>query len=52
MATISTDFLWEVINRKIVNIGGNNYRVTCTEYFGNKFVHLYVNWIGPHSRCT
>lgn len=48
----SADFLGNGTNRIIFNIAGNNYRIICSYYFGNKFVHLYINWIGTHDQYT
>jgi len=43
------DLLGNGSDRVIFNIGGNKYRLLCKYYFGRKFVHLYVCWIGTHS---
>ena len=45
----NADILGKGTNRVIFNIGGNNYRMICSYYFGTKTVHLYINWIGTHS---
>lgn len=40
-------------NKRIVfNIGGNNYRLICSYWFGPKMVHLYVKWIGTHAQYS
>ena len=40
-------------NKRIVfNIGGNNYRLICTIWFGPKMVHLYIKWIGTHAEYS
>lgn len=39
-------------NRIIFNIGGNNYRLICSFWFGPTMVHLYVKWIGIHAEYT
>lgn len=48
----TADFLGKGTNRVIFNIGGNNYRLICSYYFGGKNVHLYINWIGTHKEYT
>jgi mRNA interferase HigB len=48
----SVDFLGKGTCRVIFNIGGNNYRLICSYYFGKKNVHLYINWIGTHDQYT
>lgn len=45
----NADILGRGSNRVVFNIGGNKYRMICSYYFGNKNVHLYINWIGRHS---
>lgn len=39
-------------NRLVFNIGGNNYRLICSYWFGPKMVHLYVKWIGTHAEYS
>lgn len=39
-------------NRVVFNIGGNNYRLICSIWFGPKMIHLYVKWIGTHAEYT
>jgi len=48
----SVDFLGNDSNRLIFNIGGNKYRMICSYYFGEKKVHLFINWIGTHAKYT
>lgn len=36
----------------VLNIGGNNYRLICSYWFGPKMIHLYVKWIGTHATYT
>ena len=36
----------------VFNIGGNNYRLICSYWFGPKMMHLYVKWIGTHADYT
>jgi len=45
----SADFIGKGTNRIVFNIGGNNYRMICSYYFGSRNVHLYINWIGSHA---
>jgi len=45
----SADILGGGTERVVFNIGGNKYRMICRFHFGNKRVHLFVNWIGTHS---
>jgi len=45
----TADQLGNKSNRIIFNIGGNKYRLICNYHFGNKYVHLFINWIGTHS---
>ena len=33
-------------DRVVLNIGGNNYRLICSYWFGPRMIHLYVKWIG------
>jgi mRNA interferase HigB len=46
----SADLLGYGSDRVVFNIGGNNYRMICKYYFGNTQVHLFVLWIGTHSK--
>ena len=48
----SADILGNGSERVVFNIGGNNYRVICKYYFGNRNVHLFVKWIGTHAEYT
>jgi mRNA interferase HigB len=45
----SADLLGKSSSRTVFNIGGNNYRMICKYFFGEKQVHLFVCWIGTHS---
>lgn len=45
----SADILGAGSDRVVFNIGGNKYRMICSYYFGQRKVHLYINWIGTHS---
>ncbi len=46
------DILGKSSNRVVFNIGGNNYRMICSYYFGRKNVHLFVKWIGTHAEYS
>lgn len=39
-------------DRIVFNIGGNNYRMICSFWFGPKMVHLYVKWVGTHAEYS
>ena len=39
-------------NRLVFNIGGNNFRLICSFWFGPNMVHLYVKWIGTHAEYS
>ena len=39
-------------NRIVFNIGGNNYRMICSYWFGPRMIHLYLKWIGTHAEYT
>lgn len=45
----TADLIGKSSNRIIFNIGGNNYRMICSYFFGSKNVHLFINWIGTHA---
>ena len=46
----SADLLGKSSNRVVFNIGGNNYRMICKYHFGEKYVHLFICWIGSHRK--
>lgn len=48
----SADLLGRSSNRVIFNVGGNNYRMICKYHFGEKNVHLFIQWIGTHAEYT
>lgn len=48
----SADFLGRRSNRIVFNIGGNEYRMICTYFYGRQSVHLYVCWIGTHAEYS
>lgn len=48
----SADILGKGSNRVVFNIGGNNYRLIGSYYFGSAKIHLFVNWIGTHAEYT
>lgn len=43
------DLLGRGSNRVIFNIGGNHYRLIAKYAFGEKQVHLFINWLGTHA---
>ncbi len=45
----SADILGNKSERVVFNIGGNKFRMICSYYFGQRNVHLYINWIGTHA---
>lgn len=45
----NVDILGNGTNRVVFDVGGNNYRIICSYFFGTKRVHLYINWIGTHA---
>lgn len=48
----SADLLGKGSSRVVFNIAGNNYRMICKYHFGITMVHLYIKWIGTHSKYT
>ncbi len=46
----SADLLGKGSNRVIFNIAGNTYRMICKYAFGEKQVHLFICWIGTHTK--
>lgn len=38
----------EPLNRVVINVGGNKYRLVCGYYFGKKIVQLFVKFVGTH----
>ena len=46
------DILGKGSNRVVFNVGGNNFRLICKYYFGNRRVHLFIKWIGTHAAYT
>lgn len=48
----AADILGESSNRVVFNIGGNHYRMICKYHFGDRRVHLFICWIGPHAEYT
>jgi len=48
----SADILGKGSDRVVFNIGGNNYRIICKYYFGDRRAHLFVKWIGTHAEYT
>lgn len=53
ISTFNTaDIIGRGTDRIVFNIGGNNYRLICSYYFGEAKVHLFIKWIGSHSEYT
>lgn len=48
----SADLLGKGTSRVVFDIGGNKYRIICEYQFDNKYVRLYINWIGTHAEYT
>ncbi|RYD59179.1 MAG: type II toxin-antitoxin system HigB family toxin [Sphingobacteriales bacterium] len=48
----SADLLGNGSDRVVFNIGGNNYRMICKYFFGDKQIHMFVCWIGTHAQYT
>jgi mRNA interferase HigB len=46
----SSDLLGNSSDRVVFNIGGNNYRMICKYFFGEKDAHLFIRWIGTHAQ--
>ncbi|MCU7552880.1 type II toxin-antitoxin system HigB family toxin [Chitinophagaceae bacterium LB-8] len=46
----SADLLGKSSNRVVFNIAGNTYRMICKYAFGEKQVHLFICWIGTHTK--
>ena len=45
----SADLLGNNSKRVVFDIGGNNFRMICKYWFGEKQVHLFICWIGNHA---
>jgi mRNA interferase HigB len=48
----SADVLGKGSGRVVFDIGGNNYRMICSYYFGASVVQLFVAWIGTHAEYS
>lgn len=48
----SADLLGNGSSRVVFDIGGNNYRMICKYFFGEKQVHFFICWIGTHAAYT
>ncbi len=48
----TADLLGHGSDRVVFDIGGNNYRMICHYFFGEKEAHLFINWIGTHAEYT
>jgi len=46
----SADILGNSTNRVVFNIGGNKYRMICSYHFGKSMIHVFICWIGTHSK--
>lgn len=46
----SADLLGSGSNRVVFDIGGNKYRMICKYHFGFTKVHLFICWIGTHTK--
>jgi mRNA interferase HigB len=46
----SADLLGRASSRVVFDIAGNNYRMICKYVFGERQVHLFVCWIGTHTK--
>jgi mRNA interferase HigB len=46
----SADLLGNGTDRVVFDFGGNNYRIICKYYFGEKDAHLFIYWIGTHKQ--
>lgn len=44
----TADYLGKGCDRVVFDIGGNDYRMICSYFFGEKEVHLFICWIGTH----
>src|SRR5271169_1033352 len=45
----TADILGNGSDRIVFNIGGNDFRMICKYFFGDKFIHLFICWIGTHT---
>ena len=43
------DLLGKSSQRVVFDLGGNEYRLICKYHFGEKYLHLFVCWIGTHA---
>lgn len=48
----SIDFLGRGTNRVVFDIGGNKYRLIAEYHFGEKWVHIFICWIGTHAEYS
>lgn len=46
------DLLGRNSDRVIFNVGGNDYRLICRYFFGDRYIHLFVCWIGTHAQYS
>ena len=45
----TADLLGKSSSRVVFDIAGNHYRMICKYAFGDKQIHLFVCWLGPHA---
>ena len=43
------DLLGKGSQRVVFDLGGNEFRMICQYSFGEKYIHLFVCWIGTHA---
>jgi mRNA interferase HigB len=43
------DLLGKGSQRVVFDVGGNEFRMICQYGFGEKYIHLFVCWIGTHA---
>jgi mRNA interferase HigB len=48
----TNDIFGNAAKRVMFDIGGNKFRCICDYSFGDKFVRLFVNWIGTHAKYS
>ena len=48
----NADILGNGTKRVVFDIGGNKYRCICDYSFGEKFFHIFINWIGTHAEYS
>jgi len=43
------DLLGKSSRRVVFDLGGNEFRLICQYHFGEKYLHLFICWIGTHT---